>query len=484
MTHATTIPATTPLLDKPICYPVRLVLKPFTLLFNLITKIIQVTLGYFVRLGVFPSGESNRSWLKRKIIECYKGGCYDTHERSGFNPDRLEHAFSVLASAGAVRYPTYSKNGTKLDTMILRYRDMKKKIEENGGAIISTLPITIEKQTTVGKEYITICRENRTFSQNEYVDVILPDASKPNRGWENFSQKTLAHLGLEKIVVTLANGKTVEGFITKHWNEKNPHRPKENQCYIRCNAPTESMAMGKRDEVRTALGLRGDVLCFDYPGTWKSEGVPSEGSYYLAAETIVEHAVNEYRYDWKDVWVAGFCLGGAIAAHLKSKYHEKGINLFLQNTFDSMLKVYSQLSPFPANKLAVYGLPELQSRDPAVTDLVHQDGFDSVQKLINLRDKPASGMSLIVNTSTDHTVHPDAHYLLYCAAEKVSEKACSIVFDPDNKSKNGHSLDVCNASGTPGQRSTWDKSVTFIASKDQRTWWETQKSSFMSYCGY
>lgn len=417
-----------------------------------------MTLGYLVRIGIFSFGEWNRSYFKRKIIELYKGGCYDTHNRVRFDPFRLKQAFGILEGIGGLRFNTHSKDGTKLDAMMIRYRDVKEKIEDNGGKIVDCLPIEIEDVD----ENLLLCKENHR-SPDEYIDVILPGGDSEK--WGEFSKKYLDNLGLEQTKVTLRNGETVDGYILKYWKSRNPNRPEPGQCFVRCNAPTESYPMAKRDIMRRVLGARSDVLSFDYRGTWASEGVPTEGGYYLDAETMVEKAVGEFGYKWTNIWADGFCLGGAIAMHLKKKYHQRGINIFVQNTFDSMLHTVKK-QVFPASFLSPIGLDEIRSRDPFINAKTEQDSLDSIHKLEEIQGAGKHGVSIVYNTDTDTTIDPLSHTRLSTALDQVSDQTFSILFEHSarfNKSEkvpNGHSYDVLS------ERKMWDKAVTYITAKD------------------
>jgi len=448
------------ILDNPICCPLKVVLTPFLWIIHKIKRVVQIFLGHLLSLGVFPYGKMNKSWISRQLIQLYQGGCYDTHERNQLNLKRLADALSILENMGGIRSNTRTKDGVKLDSMIIRYQDVLREIEKHGGTIKSCLPIHINDVKKTGKETICICQENHA-SPKEYVDIILKDETKSDSDWDSFCEKNLSRLGLEKAKLTLAGGRFVEGYIVKHWNESNPTRPKEGQCFVRCNAPTESYPMSKRDIFRHVLAMRSDMLCFDFRSSGESEGTPTEGGCYADAEAMVEKAVHEYGYKWKDIWAEGFCEGAAIALHLKKKYHDKGINVFTQNGFDCMNNTLRQ-QIFPADRLAPWVSNELKSRDPKVQSLVFEDCFDSVGKLQSLTksQEPKKGVSIIVNTDTDTTVHPDSHARLKAAAEKVSEKCFSHFFNHPIKGKNGHSYDVL------GERSVWDKVVTYITHKD------------------
>lgn len=445
------------ILDRPICLPIKIILFPITTIIHIVKRVLQTFFGYLLKLGVFPFGSMNSSWLRRKIIETYQGGCYDTHDRSLLNPKRLEQAFKILEELGGVRSPTYCNDGTKLDTMILRHKDVKKKIERKGGKF-TCLPISIEKVVKEGRTTTTHCSQS-IWNPQEYVDVIIPSENRDIHEWENFCKDVLTPSYLERAEIKLTNGRVVAAYILKHWDANKPIIRPEPGLFIRCNAPTESYAMAKRDILRHILGLGADVLCFDYPGTWKSEGTPSEGSYYLAAETMVEKAVNEYGYASKDIWATGFCLGGAVTGHLKRKY--PWINLCIQNAFNRLYDTV-RLQIWPANILSPFALPEIKSKNPKIIDLVDQDCFDTVGKF----KKPTSsthakeGISVIINTDTDTTVPRVSHQQLVDAISHVSKKTFPIPFEHPNKNRNGHSYDVL------GERDVWDKFAEAVIYKD------------------
>lgn len=442
-------------LDRPIFYPVRVIAKPLLWVVAKIRRVFEIFIGYFARIGVFSFGEWNRSYVKKKIIDLYKGGCYDTHDRTSFNPLRLEQAFVVLEKIGGKNFKIDSKDGTKLDAMLLRYRDIKTKIEENGGKIVDCFPVTIDQVKREGKERTYYCHENR-IHPNEFIDVILSDCE--GEKWGTFYE-TIGCLGLEKIEIKQTDGKMLKGFVMKRWDKQKPTRPKANQCFVRCNPPTESYPMGKRDILRFIFSTRGDVLAFDYRGTGKSEGIPTEGGYFLDAETMVEKAVIDFGYDWKNIWGSGFCLGGGVVLHLKNKYHDKGINVFIQNTFDSMLNTFKK-QIFPANYLAPYGLNEVRSREPKICSRVEQFSFDNIRKMNQLRGKEKKGFSIVCHTDTDTFIDSRSHPRLSSALDYVSKKTFSLMYSPEDRDKNGHSLDVLS------DPFIWKNAVTYITAKD------------------
>lgn len=429
-------------LHHPIFTPVHIVLSPVTWALSKVSACFALFLGSLVRIGVFSFGEWQRSWFKNKIIEAYSGGFWALLGNSRWSDERLERSFQLLTDIGGERQTTTTQDGMKIDTMHIRYQNVKACIEKNGGIIRKSVPVSKSDGT------YTIHR----FSGEEYVDMIIPKEGAAE--WESFYQSTLHHFKLEKASIVLENGKTVQGFITNHWEKKNTPRPKEGQCFLRCNSPTESYAMAKADIMRRIF-LGQDVFCFDYRGTWKSEGIPSEGGYYLDAEAVFEKAQKLYRHD--QIWIDGFCEGGAVANYLFTKYQGLGINLFMQNPFDTMSNVLSQQASF-----APLGIDGIKSGDPAIEALVHEDGFDNLRKLEKLAGCEKKGCAIIISTDTDRIVGPDAHRHVVEAMRKVAAVTFEIVFSPEDRISDGHRRDVL------ADRKTWQLLVSRLAQKEPR----------------
>lgn len=431
-------------------------LRPFQQLFSLGEKVLKTSIGYFARAGIFSFGEYQRDPLKREIIELYKGGLLGARKRDRFSPERLQSAFALLEEIGALRQFVYSKDGNRIDTMLIRYKDVKEKIEAAGGKIVSCLPVR-ESET---KEGICYGKEERV-APTYYLDLILPQKEgELGAKWEQFATNTLSKFRLEEIFLEKGGGALVKGFVLKRWSTSRPVRPKEGQCFIRCNSPTESYPSGKKDIIRHALGLRGDLFCFDYPGTWESSGTPYEGTYYLAAEAVVDKAISDYGYQIPDLWAMGFCLGGAVAIHLKKKYHEQGINFSVQNTFNSMKKTLAEQIG-PAGLLSPYAIDQVKTPTLRTASLALQDGFDSEKKLSALSKRGRYGYGIVVSTEGDDVVGRDSHITLARAAEKCSATFSTFLHTP-KEGGDGHGADPL------GDRRIWDGVTALIASKDSR----------------
>ncbi len=435
-------------LDHPVFVPAKIVLTPLTWTLSKVSHIFSLFLGTCVRIGVFSFGEWQRSWFRNKIIEVYSGGISALFGNTRWSDERLERSFQVLINIGGQRKPLMTKDGMKLDSMLIRYQDVKATIEKNGGIIRKSVPVNFsESGYKIGRSGAT-----------DYVDMIIPKGDNP--AWDHFTHDTLQHFKLEKASIVLENGKTVQGFITNHWDEKNAKRPKEGQCFVRCNSPTESFPMSKADIMRRVF-LGQDVLCFDYRGTWKSdEGIPSEGGYYLDAEAAFEKAQKLYQPN--EIILDGFCEGAAVSTYLYTKYHHLGVNLFMQNPFDTMSNVLKQQA-----SVAAYGIDGIKSGDETIEAHVEEDGFDNLRKFGTLEGCEKKGCVIVVSTDTDRLVGPDAHKHVVAAAEKVAAQTFEVVYSPADRESDGHRIDVLS------DRPTWRKVVAYLAAKEpqaRRSW--------------
>lgn len=99
------------------------------------------------------------------------------------------------------------------------------------------------------------------------------------------------------------------------------------------------------------LGL--NILIFDYRGYGKSGGKPSEQGTYLDAETAWRFLVETEKIPPERILLFGRSLGGAVAAHLASKF--KAGALILESTFTSIPDVGANAYPFlPVRLLSKY----------------------------------------------------------------------------------------------------------------------------------
>lgn len=421
-------------LDHPLLLPAKIVVWPFQFTLAKIGSVVRSILGYLLSIGAFSFAKWQHDWLAWGVIEVFTNG-FKGLIWSSWDPSRLEKAFKILENVGGIREFTSSKDGSKLDSMRITYKNVKAAIETNGGQIIQCLPISSQD-----KNY----QVNRV-APTEYADVIIPQENHPL--WETFYKETLSNLKMEKASFTLENGSIVHGFIINHWNESDPKRPEPGHCYIRSPSPGVSFAQVKSPMMKMVLCLQADMICFDNPGTWKSEGTPSEGAYYLAGEAMVEKAIHTFDYEPKNITIDGFCGGGLTAAHLYEKFHHLGINLFIQNTPDNLFNVICQQA-WPASYLAPYAIDGVQSCDPKIKALVKQNNFDSVEHFNSLEGKPKRGHVTILHTKGDKTVDPNSHERLVSAAAKVAEKVCPIMNTPIGKSKDPHRDEVVDVPET------------------------------------
>lgn len=429
---------------KSLYLPCTVASSAFHWLVETIDWVAQKILGYLLRAVVFTFGEYKTSWLKRQIIELYKGGCFDTLAgRSAFDAERLEASRRVFEALGCKiekiktvdqELDPDSGRTSKIEYCVIKYAEVKKTIEQKGGKWI---------ELEVSRRSDGIFAED--FLSDESIEVILQDENADNPDWATYYKDTLSkmvrksplQLGWEEIEVEI-DGKKRKALLTMHW-KPGMERPKEGLCIVRSHAPTSSWAM-ERGYAAVHLGLHMDSYFYDPRGYYKSVGRISEGGGYLDAETIYQLA-RSHGYAPSDIYSTGFCLGGAYAINLFARHQFEGMNLVTENTFDTLPRVFEASYGFVGYNLAMCGIRELKSHSPEVKHLTPQDYFNSEAKLAALRPNTgAGGHAIIINTTPDHLIAQDAPQRLFVAAQKGTEKATQLIYAPKGQVE-GHSLD-------------------------------------------
>ena len=101
-----------------------------------------------------------------------------------------------------------------------------------------------------------------------------------------------------------------------------------------------------------------------------------------------------------------------MAAHIAAKYHRLGVNFVGANLFDSMHGLVLNHGCI-GKAFGPPSIPALFSKDPAITSLVAQDGFNTAEKFRNLPPldpgiPPTAGKFIFISTDTDETVPEDS----------------------------------------------------------------------------
>jgi len=116
------------------------------------------------------------------------------------------------------------------------------------------------------------------------------------------------------------------------------------KCFLLAHSTSNSFT----SEWRRAgfyIGAKQDLCFFDNGNTWKNTGrPPSEKSFYLEIEAVYEKIKDNYSYE--HLWVGGNCGGAPVAAYLKQRFHEHGINFFAEQSFSNLDDFVKPIFPF------------------------------------------------------------------------------------------------------------------------------------------
>lgn len=320
------------------------------------TTVAEAIAGYIVRVCIFQLAEHG-SVAKRFFMRIYR--ILASEPSPGpIDPERLNRTKKILETLGGIEAVVKPADGSaQIHLMTFKAAAFDRAIDQLGGQIDRTAQVILPKSDTSKETFDRLC---------DMLRKLEPD--KVNR----------------KIPLPKAPAGTVPMVVHFH-------------------SPGRSMMMDTH-WILTHLAAGYDICVSDLRGTMESTGVPTEGGYYLDAEAIFQHVLNQ-GYAPDKIWLSGYCEGAAVAAHLKAKYHAQGVHLVIQNTFHSatdLIKGYGWLG----RTLAPYGIQALQSKDPAITTLVKQDGFSLEEKFQHL--PPTTGQFFVVTTDTDRTVPPDS----------------------------------------------------------------------------
>ncbi len=371
-------------------------------------------LGFFVKIGTFMFGTYHKGFWQREIIEMFKSSPCDTNERTRFDPSRLTDSETILKNLGGFISHVWPKDGgAKIEYYHVSHKDVKAKIEEKGGQWIEVAV----RETDKGYVYD---RESPLT-----IEIIF--AREHSSQWQEHYDNTLKCIGWEEVKLEY-DGQAHQVLMTTKWRGKERIDPEA--LFLYSHSPTSSWAMD-RGYIARHIGLHASVCMYDYRGTWNSTGDPSEGGYYNDARAVYDQMMR-FGYKAKKTVVAGFCLGGAVAADLKRTHPD---TIFVPiNTFDSFKRIMGN-QVFPFGFLGNTALEVIKDESLDVA----QDLFDTADKLSKMRKDVTRGATLQIATTTDTTLPSGAIDNVHAAAERAG-RVYQLLFTPD-KPGNGHSCD-------------------------------------------
>ncbi len=322
--------------------------------------------------------------------------CKKNHFRP-FDATKAQTSVERFEALGAqVEMVTPSTGKGHIQMMSFRAQDLEGKIKDLGG--------TWERRIVNGREVFAI------------------DPQRPEtQGWAEFKAK-LSHFKSWK----------EEGgvIITSECADKIPENA-PTQCFL-CAHSTSGVFASEWFRAGFYIGAKQDFCFFDNGNTWKNSGrPPSEESFYEEIDTVYEKLQDKYNYPLSDMWVGGGCGAGPVAAYLKWRLHNQGINFFIEQSFADLDDFTRPISPFMAPWIK--GSLKNNSRQVDGPDCPPACQFSPAQLWKDL-EKNTEGKVIFVQVEKDEHIHEEsyARYLKLC--QTVNEKVHHIFFQafPDS----------------------------------------------------
>jgi hypothetical protein len=336
----------------------------------------QKIFGSLLRVMIFQLG-TYKNPFAYFLIRTFQFATSDPYCIRPVNYKRLEKSKNLLllfGGAEAIVIPQDRK--AEIHLMTFKASEFLRRIEQLGGQKVSLI----------------------LHGQQRWV--ILPKPDTTPKQFQDLSEK-LRKFFLPEIKVQTTSG-IQTGILLP---ESPPLAPNQTApLVVRFHSPGRSMAMDRKF-IGLHLGAGYDICISDPRGTIDSKGTPSEGGYYLDAEAVFQHVLDQ-GYPKNRIYISGYCAGAAVGAHLKRKYHQEGVHFIAENPFHSLHDTIRAYHRIGGRTFAPYALPALQSTDPAIRQRVRQDGFDTTVKFHAL--PPSSGQFILIYPNNDRTLPKDS----------------------------------------------------------------------------
>ncbi len=368
---------------------------------NVAVKIKNVVAAFFsrqaawvIRIGLFGLAVFDEGAVTRMALRHFG--------QITFNPSRANRSIQRLQEVGGLRHTVDAIDGlAKLDCMLLRFSALEETVRQHGGVI--------QRKLIDGSEHM--------------IDVIRPmDSTSPTPEWQKYCDNVLGKMGWPRKNIEINRVKTEVAILRRYRSEDALDEPIKPGCFLRCDSPGMAYVFDRK-YIGRHLALGQDVCMFDPRGVFYSTGTPTEGGRYLDTESIYQKLTQEWGYAPESIWATGFCGGGALAAIVKVQHHDEGVNLIVENTINNLVRSAEWSGRF-MNLCAKLGLHHIKSTDPeTIAEMkrlgIKEDYLDTVEKLQRLRGK--KGRVIVISTSNDRTVPPEAASDIMREATKVSE---------------------------------------------------------------
>jgi dienelactone hydrolase len=366
-------------------------LAPYYFIAEKVRALAEAIFGYFLRIITFQLGEINVYGaptvirLYQKLISC------DPREERPYDPDRLQRSKEFLLGFGGIDTVARPIDGAA-DVCYCTFKSAD----------------FFNRFQAMGAQLIDVNHEGRA-----------------RRAFLNVSPEIAAKFYFPVIDITLLDGSIQKGVLLPDvcTSPNPPH-------VVHFHSPGRSMYMDRK-LIGQFLGAGYDLTVSDLRGTAESTGSPSEAGYYADADAVLQSVLAQPNAPQINrIYASGFCEGAAVAAHLKQKYHDQGINYIACNPYTSMREVVEGYG-FWGRMAARYGMQALFGHIPGIA----ADGFDNVAKLRNL--PRSTGKCVFVHTDTD-TMMPRGSVSRMIEAFDRAGPVHEILRRHPNPDENGH----------------------------------------------
>jgi hypothetical protein len=308
-----------------------------------------------------------------------------------FDPKIAQKSLDRFIELGAqVHFVTPRDQLGQVQMMTFRAQDLEQKIREHGGSW--------ERRVVQGKQVFAIA---------------APES--PSQEWVDFKEK-LAHF----------HWKEEEGMLITCDAADLISENEAPRCFLYAHSTSGAFTSDWK-RAGLYLGMKQDFCFFDNGNTWKNQGrSPSEEGFYLEIEAVYEKIKDEYPPE--RLWTGGSCGGAPVAAYLKRRLHDQGINFFVEQSFpdlnDFVKPIVPFFAPYVKGSLQSGDLPaEMEDRPPAC-----QFGAAKLWEPLQKYEGSKGGKFIFVQVEDDEHISTSAYERYLALAQRVNNKVDRIFY--------------------------------------------------------
>lgn len=366
------------------------------------------------RMCVYPFAVAQTSWLESLIYYIARAIFKGTLCPASFDPARAQRSIDLFKRLGAEEHFVTPRDGkARVHMLTLRAQDMEQEITSRGGS----------------------------WRKVDGMIAIVPPR-QISAEWKQFATEVLSKFGWEEKAVHV-EGQLTTVIVTCETAENIRDEDCYQKCFLCCHTLFHVFACD-RHKSAALLGMKQDICLFDNRGLWQSNGVASEVGHYLDVEAVYDklNKVNPYRPD--QIWIGSYCGAGPVAAHLKAKLHNQGVNFFIEQGFADLKRNFIQPQNWIANWVGMQSIDSLDARDipQDLPDrpLASQLSIEEIWKKLPFYTGP-HGKIVILQTSNDPRLPPSVVQEMTALGQKVNRNVATLLYQSTRKDEDYHADD-------------------------------------------